>query len=655
MKRRMLSVLNVRMFLAVSLILVHACSVSAAVNTDGQNGVVRALSAVPLGKAMLNIGVGANFAQSSDYVRGPTISPYSIDQVVDIASPGDSFYSESAKMFSSNIFMGVGLADFWDISLALPFYYDWAGFENVKDGGLGDLEITSKFLLPYGISKRLFYESFIISITVPTGMRGNGLFPRTPHFITNDDTINPADNFYSTDYVTLKPMLALTFDIGAVKPHFPFKIHLNAGGVFTEANRQNTVIGAMAIEYLPNDFLVFFVDMFAESRWKNLSAGYNIRKDPVFASPGVRINTPSGMYVSLAGDFSLSSDHIDDRMNWNKKGYMYSTGVLPKYGVQFSLGWDGCMTKQDNDRDGILNHVDKCPDDPEDVDGFEDFDGCPDPDNDRDGICDPWVTEKGMQSKYASVCHGIDKCPDAPEDFDGFQDDDGCPDADNDHDGIPDVKDQRPNSPEDFDGFQDNDGCPDFDNDKDGIPDSLDKCPNEPEDIDGFKDDDGCPDVDNDNDVIPDVKDKCPNEPETFNGYIDDDGCPDTAPKPAVALKKEPDFPRQQILEGLEFQKGRPDIIFGSYSILDALAKSLKESPSINIEIRGYMDSMGKNSVNMQLSQMRAEAVRQYLINQGIDPQRMSALGLGSGNPIADNRSAAGRAMNRRIEVVRTK
>jgi outer membrane protein OmpA-like peptidoglycan-associated protein len=67
------------------------------------------------------------------------------------------------------------------------------------------------------------------------------------------------------------------------------------------------------------------------------------------------------------------------------------------------------------------------------------------------------------------------------------------------------------------------------------------------------------------------------------------------------------------------------------------------------------MDSMGKNSVNMQLSQMRAEAVRQYLINQGIDPQRMSALGLGSGNPIADNRSAAGRAMNRRIEIVRTK
>ena len=624
------------------------------VNTDGQNGVVRTISAIPNGKAKLNIGIGANFAQSSDYVQGPTLSPYSMSRVIDKANENNLFFLESAKMFSSNIFMGLGLTDFWDISAALPFYYDWAGFQDVRDGGFGDLEFASKFLLPPITLNKLFYEAFIVSVTAPTGMRGNGLFPRTPHLIAKDTQWNPANNFYSTDYITVKPMLALTFNVGAPKPKVPLKIHLNVGGVFTEANKQNTVIGAFAMEYAPTDFLDLFIDLSAESRWKNLSAGYNIRKDPVWATPGVRITTPSGMYLSFAGDFSLSSEKTSDRMNWDKKGYLYSTGVMPKYGVQFSMGWNGLLTKQDKDRDGIPDAFDQCPNEPEDIDGFEDSDGCPDPDNDKDGLCDPWVAEKGLNAKYAAQCRGSDKCPDIAEDIDGFQDDDGCPDLDNDADGIADIQDQCPNAPEDFDGFQDSDGCPDFDNDKDGVPDSIDKCPNDPEDIDGFKDDDGCPDLDNDNDGIPDLKDKCPNQPETFNGYKDEDGCPDTVAK-VVPPKKEPDFPRQQILQGLEFKIGKADIVFSSYVILDKIAKSLRDYPELEIEIRGHTDSMGKSATLQTLSQMRAEAVRQYLINQGIDPQRIRALGMGPSTPVGDNRTAAGRAANRRIEIIRIK
>ena len=88
-----------------------------------------------------------------------------------------------------------------------------------------------------------------------------------------------------------------------------------------------------------------------------------------------------------------------------------------------------------------------------------------------------------------------DQCPNQPEDKDGFQDDDGCPDPDNDGDGIPDAQDKCPNQPEDRDGFQDDDGCPDPDNDGDGIPDAQDRCPNQPETINGFQDDDGCPDT----------------------------------------------------------------------------------------------------------------------------------------------------------------
>jgi outer membrane protein OmpA-like peptidoglycan-associated protein len=88
----------------------------------------------------------------------------------------------------------------------------------------------------------------------------------------------------------------------------------------------------------------------------------------------------------------------------------------------------------------------------------------------------------------------VDRCPNEPEDFDGFEDQDGCPDPDNDHDGILDAADRCPNDPEDFDGFEDSDGCPDLDNDGDGIPDALDHCPNEPETRNGIDDEDGCPD-----------------------------------------------------------------------------------------------------------------------------------------------------------------
>ena len=264
------------------------------------------------------------------------------------------------------------------------------------------------------------------------------------------------------------------------------------------------------------------------------------------------------------------------------------------------------------------------------------------------------MATQGKQGLYESQCKGSDKCPNAPEDVDGFQDDDGCPDPDNDGDGILDQKDQCPNNAEDFDGFQDGDGCPDYDNDKDGVPDSTDKCPNDPEDRDGFQDSDGCPDVDNDKDGIPDLKDKCPDAPEIFNGYMDEDGCPDTVPKPEQSQKKD-DFPSQQILEGLDFEKGKADIVFESYRLLDRLAKSLREYPNIEIEIRGYTDGMGKPTTNIQLSQRRAEAVRRYLINQGIEPSRVRAMGFGPSNPIGDNRTADGRAMNRRIEVIRTK
>jgi len=104
------------------------------------------------------------------------------------------------------------------------------------------------------------------------------------------------------------------------------------------------------------------------------------------------------------------------------------------------------------------------------------------------------LTQKRTDPDEDNVILENDRCPSIPEDMDGFEDDDGCPEFDNDKDGIFDTEDACPNSAEDYDGFKDNDGCPDDDNDNDGIKDSVDVCKDHPETMNGFKDDDGCPD-----------------------------------------------------------------------------------------------------------------------------------------------------------------
>src|SRR5215468_4639556 len=279
----------------------------------------------------------------------------------------------------------------------------------------------------------------------------------------------------------------------------------------------------------------------------------------------------------------------------------------------------------DRDGDGIKDDLDKCPDAPEDFDGFQDEDGCPDPDNDHDGIPDE-----------------LDKCPDIP----GVAAHDGCPEGnpgDRDGDGIPDELDKCPDDPEDFDGFQDEDGCPDPDNDRDGILDVDDLCPNEPEDFDGFEDHDGCPDPDNDHDRIPDKDDKCPNEPETYNGYQDEDGCPDRGRVVVTDTSIE-------ILDVIYFEYDKAVILPKSFPILDAVAATLQGNPSIQlVEIQGHTDERGDDAYNLDLSDRRAHSVRQYLIDKGVDEKRLTAQGYGETQPLDRRHNEAAWAKNRRV------
>ncbi len=253
--------------------------------------------------------------------------------------------------------------------------------------------------------------------------------------------------------------------------------------------------------------------------------------------------------------------------------------------------------------------------------------GCPDADDDGDGI------------KNAS-----DQCPQQPEDLDGFEDTDGCPDTDNDKDGLLDPDDKCPNDAEDVDQFEDDDGCPDLDNDADGVPDVDDQCPLEPEDVDKFEDADGCPDPDNDADGIPDVNDQCPIDPETKNGVQDEDGCPDT-----VRVDRE----SQQILllEPVYFATGSAKILARSHGMLTEMAGLIQGDTHLgNILVEGHTDSRGSDAYNLRLSEDRARSVREFLVVAGVDPKRLSSKGLGETRPIASNDTKDGRAKNRRVE-----
>ncbi|MBV8756588.1 MAG: OmpA family protein [Deltaproteobacteria bacterium] len=250
----------------------------------------------------------------------------------------------------------------------------------------------------------------------------------------------------------------------------------------------------------------------------------------------------------------------------------------------------------------------------------------------------------------------VDACPDEPEDKDGFQDEDGCPDLDNDGDGIPDSKDQCPNEPEDKDGFQDDDGCPDRDNDNDGIPDAADKCPNEPEDKDGFEDDDGCPDQDNDGDGFPDNVDKCPNDPETVNGFEDDDGCPDV--RATTGPEERPD--RIDL-------KGAP-VAFDKTGKLTPAAKQLltqvaqiirTRKLTVRVEVHTALGTKatGAAAVTAQkkkdkaVAQKRAQVILDFFVSQGIPQAQIQAVAIGSDRPLGSANPAD--AINERVDFIK--
>ena len=202
----------------------------------------------------------------------------------------------------------------------------------------------------------------------------------------------------------------------------------------------------------------------------------------------------------------------------------------------------------------------------------------------------------------------------------GVQDEDG--------DGVPDESDQCLGTPK---GVQvDSVGCP-LDGDNDGVADYLDKCPNTPA---GAKvNAEGCS-IDSDNDGVADDDDVCPNTP--AGERVMSNGCAEQ---------------QSVVLRGVNFELDSAQLTVNAETILDSVATTLNDSPGFDVELQGHTDSTGSDSYNMNLSQNRAQSVKNYLSDQGVSSSRLTAKGYGETQPVASNETRAGRSENRRVEL----
>ncbi len=235
------------------------------------------------------------------------------------------------------------------------------------------------------------------------------------------------------------------------------------------------------------------------------------------------------------------------------------------------------------------------------------------------------VVEPPKDTDGDGIIDSLDACPTVK----GISKFNGCPDTDN--DGIQDSEDKCPTVP----GLAKYSGCPIPDTDNDGINDEQDKCPAVP----GVARYDGCPIPDTDKDGVNDEEDKCPSVPGPASNF----GCPE--------ISKEIINKVNVAAKNIYFNTGSAVLKAQSNKSLNTVVKILKDNPELRVSIEGHTDNTGKADKNQVLSENRAKAVLTYLTKKGIDATRLSSAGYGQDKPVADNRTAKGRTLNRRVEL----
>lgn len=232
---------------------------------------------------------------------------------------------------------------------------------------------------------------------------------------------------------------------------------------------------------------------------------------------------------------------------------------------------------------------------------------------------------KIVDSDGDGIADMIDRCPNTPPGT--IVNSTGC-EVDSDGDGVADSKDACPSTP--AGARVDARGC-ELDDDKDGVSNSKDACPNTP--AGARVDARGC-ELDDDKDGVANSKDACPN---TKAGVrVDTKGC---------EITDVIDLP------GVNFESNSDRLLPGAEQVLNDAAATLRKYPDLVVEVAGHTDSDGAADYNEGLSERRARAVRNYLVNAGANEGNLTVRGYGEAEPVASNDSAAGKAENRRVEL----
>ncbi len=374
---------------------------------------------------------------------------------------------------------------------------------------------------------------------------------------------------------------------------------------------QNTLIVSKPLDF-DNIDLTFIADLRIVRRINFIALGtYNTSG---FSSVGAQF-----LYRAKGIDFYFGSEKILNTYQVSQQLADHtkkpSLGLGADFNFGMALGFGRCPKPKapviplDTDGDGVIDALDNCPYKA----GPPENRGCPYSDTDNDGVLDK-----------------DDACPTVAGPIENA----GCPWPDADGDSIPDKDDLCPTQS----GKLMNKGCPDTDSD--GVYDKDDACPA----LAGPAENIGCPYLDSDSDSTLDKDDRCPN----VAGPVSNGGCPLTPQK--VELSVEEQEVINKVFSNLNFETGKSVIAASSFVSLDALYELMVKKPSFKVLIEGHTDNAGKVESNKKLSQARADAVKKYLEDKGIDGTRITAKGFGSSKPVADNKTPEGKAKNRRVE-----
>ncbi len=522
-------------------------------------------SATTLGHLQLGVGLWGN------YSNDPVVLVWEGDRVLSDTEDGDGIIDDRAMV---DLQLGIGISPYFSLSIDAPAVVWQEGFEpssadnpnrssELVATGFSDLRVVPKLAL-IDLDKYPVGLALLAEVDVPGNYGGS---------------------FLSEEELAATPMIALELaDKSVRRREYVFRASGNAGFRVREIARFRDLIihnefqyrGAIAIHpAAPVEFGGEIVGSIGGPRPAH-------RATEVL--PFVKVIADNLVVVTSGAGFGLSPG-------------LGAPDYRVFLGATLAPSFDPASL--DADKDGIANKFDVCMHDPEDQDGYQDDDGCPEADNDKDGVLD-----------------SEDRCPVDAEDDDGYRDHDGCPDVDNDKDGLLDVADRCPDDPESFNEYQDDDGCPDevpvYDTDGDGYLDDVDRCPYDPEDFDGDQDEDGCPDQE---------------------VYIEAD--------------------RIKINDVILFEYNKAIIQQVSYGLCDDIAAIILARPDLlKIRIEGHTDADGSDTYNLRLSQSRAEAVRDYLVGKGVAAERLDPVGFGEMRPIADNTTDEGKQANRRVEFI---